>query len=57
MALRGRSLGPGGTHGYWKEGDIQNTGGTKGVDYIFKGGTWQKAKKKKEKKKDDLKIA
>jgi len=57
MALRGRSLGPGGTHGYWKEGDIQNTGGTKGVDYIFKGGTWQKAKKKKKKKKDDLKIA
>ena len=56
MALRGRSLGPGGTHGYWKEGDIQNTGGTKGVDYIFKGGTWQKAEKKK-KKKDNLKIA
>ena len=54
MALTGRSLGPGGTHGYWKEGARQNTGGTKGVDYIFKGGTWQKAKKKK---KDKLKIA
>ena len=41
--LTGRSLGPDGTHGYWKEGDRVNTGGFKGVDYILKNGTWVKA--------------
>jgi|TARA_Y100001963_G_C6739072_1_gene427965 hypothetical protein len=35
-----RSLGPDGTHGYWKEGDVVNTGGTSGKDMIFTGGSW-----------------
>ena len=43
MTLTGRSLGPDGTHKYWKEGDKANTGGTKGVDYILKNGVWKKA--------------
>ena len=42
-----RSLGPDGTFGYWKEGDKVNTGGTKGVDMIYLGGRWIKAKFKK----------
>lgn len=54
MALTRRSLLPDGTHGYPKEGDRSNTGGIKGVDYIFKGGNWHKVEKKK---KDKLKIA
>ena len=44
MALTRRSLGPDGTHGYWKEGDKVNTGGNKGVDYILTGGVWKRAK-------------
>ena len=47
-----RSLGPDGTHGFWKEGDKVNTGGTKGVDMIFRGGRWIKAKFKKNPKKE-----
>ena len=35
-----RSLGPDGTLGYWKEGDVVNTGGFDGKDMIFTGGSW-----------------
>ena len=35
-----RSLGPAGTHGVWKKGDVQNTGGTSGKDFIFTGREW-----------------
>ena len=38
-----RSLAPDGTHGFWKEGDKVNTGGTSGVDMILHGGRWIKA--------------
>ena len=42
-ALIGRSLGPAGVHGYWKDGDIQNTGGINGVNYRYtKTGGWVK---------------
>ena len=47
-----RSLGPDGTFGYWKEGDKVNTGGTKGVDMIYLGGRWIKAKFKKNPKRE-----
>ena len=32
-----RSLGPDGTHGYWKEGDVVNDGEK---DMILTGGSW-----------------
>ena len=35
-----RSLGPDGTHGFWKTGDVVNTGGTSGKDMIFTGREW-----------------
>ena len=37
-----RSLGPDGTHGYWQKGDVVNSGGTNGVDFIFTGSQWVK---------------
>jgi hypothetical protein len=37
-----RSLGPNGETRTWKTGDIVNTGGTKGIDYIFTGKDWVK---------------
>ena len=37
-----RSLAPDGTTGTWKTGDIVNTGGDKGIDYIFTGKDWVK---------------
>ena len=37
-----RSLAPDGTHGSWKAGDVTNTGGTQGIDYIFTGSEWVK---------------
>ena len=35
-----RSLGPDGTHGFWKTGDVVNTGGFDGKDMIFTGKEW-----------------
>ena len=35
-----RSLMPDGTHGYPKEGDVINTGGSSGKDFIFTGREW-----------------
>jgi len=35
-----RSLMPDGTHGYPKEGDVVNTGGASGKDFIFTGSEW-----------------
>ena len=37
-----RSLGPDGTRGYWQKGDVVNSGGTNGVDFIFTGSDWVK---------------
>ena len=41
-----RSLAPDGTHGYWKEGDTVESGGTKSIKYILHGGRWIKAQYK-----------
>ena len=35
-----RSLMPDGTHGYPKTGDVINSGGTNGKDFIFTGREW-----------------
>ena len=35
-----RSLMPDGTHGYPKAGDVINTGGNSGKDFIFTGREW-----------------
>ena len=37
-----RSLAPDGTHGYWRKGDVVNSGGTKAIDYIYTGSEWIK---------------
>tara|TARA_R100001530_G_C4259055_1_gene139986 strand:+ start:271 stop:444 length:174 start_codon:yes stop_codon:yes gene_type:complete len=37
-----RSLGPNGETKTWKTGDVANTGGIKGIDYVFTGKEWIK---------------